>query len=82
MERKPYKGRSLTGAIRRVRELQKLVDQYRELFDRWYEERKLLAKLAATGPCFYDPLEAMAAEELRDDILRNCRLMPDGSAIK
>lgn len=84
MKTKPYKGRSLPAAIRRVREMQRLVDQYIALTGRWFEERKTLAKLAAKGPCFYDPLEAMAAEMLRDDILRkDCRLTPpDGTPIK
>ncbi len=42
-----------------------------------------MAKLAATGPAFYYPLEAMAAEQLRDDILRvSCRLNPDGTPIR
>lgn len=41
-----------------------------------------MAKLAATGPAFHYPLEAMAAEKLHDEILLDhCRLNPEGTPI-
>lgn len=40
---------------------------------------KLLAKLAATGPAFSNPLEAMAAEKLRDVLLDAMGLQSDGT---
>jgi hypothetical protein len=41
--------------------------------NRLLEERNVLAKLAADTPQFFNPLEAMAAKKLRDDILSNVR---------
>jgi hypothetical protein len=66
---KPYKAKTLSGAERRVRELQGQVVALNELLDRWKQERVLLAKLAAADPMFLNPLEAMAAETLRDQLL-------------
>lgn len=38
-----------------------------------------LAKLAAKGPAFFNPLEVMAAEGVRDRILKDLGMAPDGS---
>ena len=38
-----------------------------------------MAKLAADGPCFYSPLDVMAAKEVRDRILWSFGLNPDGT---
>ena len=47
-----------------------------------YDERILLAKAASDGPCFYNPIEAMAAKTLRDTILKDeCGLLPNGDRI-
>ena len=46
-----------------------------ELVLRWLDEKDaeklLLARLSAKTPQFFNPLDAMAAEKLRDDILSN-----------
>ena len=83
MKRKPYKARSIEGAETRVRQLQKQYDDLDKLARKYHLERNLLAMLSATGPCFNNPLEAMMAEQVRDDVLRiSCRLNPDGTQIK
>lgn len=84
-----YKAKSLRGAERRVRELLKQRDECDELISRLaaernraLEERNLLAKLAARGPAFFNPLEVMALEKLRDQILCDVwKMNPDGSPI-
>lgn len=45
------------------------------------QELKLnqLAKLAAKGPTFFNPLEAFAAEDVRDKILASMGMKPDGT---
>jgi hypothetical protein len=78
----PYKAKTLSGAQTRVRQLLKQREEYSELIGRFRRERKLLAMLAAKGPCFYNPLDAFEAENIRDRILANeCRLKPDGTPI-
>jgi hypothetical protein len=63
-------------AVKRIRQLKQPI---KELED----ETVVLAKLAATGRAFFNPLEAFAAESIRDRILRDkCRLNPDGTFIK
>lgn len=80
---KLYKAKSLASAQRRVRELNRLIEDYRQVVDRFHRERVLLAKLAAKGPAFFNPLEAAAAESVRDEILRrDCRMNPDGSFVQ
>ena len=75
---KLYKAKSLAGAEMRVRELQRQLREANEILERWAMERKLLAKLAAKGPCFDNPLIVFDAEKIRDGILKNCGLAPDG----
>jgi hypothetical protein len=81
-----YKAKSITGAQARVRQLEKIrawyEDQCTELklsIKRLNQEADILAKLAAKGPCSFNPLEAFAAEELRDRRLAAMDLNPDGS---
>lgn len=74
-----YKPKSLSGATRRVRELERQIAARDQLLDRWKLERRQLAKLAATGPAFSNPLEAMEAEKLRDGILTSLGMRPDGT---
>ena len=66
---KSYVAKSIAGAQRRVRELQKQVDERNALLDQWARERQMLAMLAAETPQFYNPLVAMEAKEMRDCIL-------------
>jgi len=74
-----YKAKSLTGAQRRVRELEQQVAALNSLLNQWKCERTALAKLAAKGPAFFNPLEAIAAECLRDGILGSLGMRPDGT---
>jgi hypothetical protein len=69
MKSKPYKAKSITGAQAFVRSLLRQRERCEQLLVRYDRDRKLLAKLASKTPLFYNPLEAMAAETLRDDIL-------------
>lgn len=79
-KRKP-RFKSVEAAERRVRLLEKRRDEYEEICQRYERQLIALAKLAATGPAFYNPLEVAAVEELRDRLLRSIRLNPDGSII-
>ncbi len=82
MSTKLYQAKSLAGAQRRVRELSKQLKQMSDVLTRFQLERNLLAKLAAKGPAFYNPLDVYAAEQLRDRILAQVwNLNPDGSPI-
>lgn len=78
MAKAAYKARSLKGAERRVRELLKQRAYHIEILENWNKERKLLAKLAAEGPCFDNPLIAHEAKKIRDHILSLMNLGPDG----
>ncbi len=66
---KPYKAKSLSGAQSRVRQLSKQVAERDQLLERWSYERRMLAKLAAETPQFFNPLVAMEAKQIRDEIL-------------
>ena len=74
-----YKPRTLSGAAQRVAQLQSQIDERESLLKQWYADRIALAKLAAKGPAFFNPLEAMAAEKVRDAILAKIGMRPDGS---
>lgn len=76
---KRYKPRSLPGAAQRVRNLEKQIEALETILRRWKAERILLAKLAAKGPAFFNPLEAFTAERVRDSILDQIGMRPDGS---
>lgn len=83
MKQKPYKARSLKGAERYVRMLIKQRRVTNGLLEKYAMERRALAKLAATGPCFNNPLHIYEAQAIRDEILmRECRLNPDGTEWK
>lgn len=66
-----YKAKTLSGAQRRVRELERLVEKQSALLAEFDCERKMLAKLSARTPQFYNPLDVMAAEKVRDRILHS-----------
>ena len=83
MKAKPYTPKTLSGAQAMVRSLTKQRNEAHDLIHRMHREMILLAKLAAKGPAFFNPLEAMEAEQLRDRVLRQfCGLNPDGTPIK
>ena len=68
---KPYVAKSISGAQRKVRELQRQIVQRDALLHEWHMERVQLAKLAADTPQFYNPLFAMEAKQIRDRILKH-----------
>ena len=74
-----HRYRSIAGAVRRIRELQRQVDYLQEIVRKWEQDRILLAKLAAKGPAFDNPLVAWEAEKVRDAVLSLSGLNPDGS---
>lgn len=74
-----YKAKSIAGAERRVRQLQAQINVMNQILDRWKAERNLLARLAATGQAFFNPLDAMAAEKLRNELLASLGMHPDGT---
>lgn len=80
-KKKLYKARSIAGAERRVRNLQKLLGFYEAITRQYTHELIMLAKLAATGPAFTNPSEVVAAERLRDELLRRNSMNPDGTFI-
>lgn len=84
-----YKAKSLSGAQRLVRSLLKQREEASVRALTLYDtveslkaERTTLAKLAAEGPCFFSPLVVAEAKNLRDRVLRECGLMPDGKFIQ
>jgi hypothetical protein len=66
---KKYKAKSLAGAQRRVRDLERQISERNTLLERWAHERLMLAKLAAETPQFFNPLTVMEAQQIRDAIL-------------
>ncbi len=82
MKRKPYMAKSISGAQLRVRMLEARMAKDSRVFAEVYRDRGLLAKLAADGPCFFNPLDAMEAKIRRDVILsKEFGLNPDGTPI-
>lgn len=85
-KRKPYKAKSIEGAQRKVRQLQRDNEQLRaELayVDRYLVREqhtsRLLARLAAKGPAFDNLMVALEAETRRDQILAELGMNPDGT---
>jgi len=75
---KAYKGKSLAGAQRRVRELMRQIEEWKKIVERFDAERKVLAMLAAEGPCFSNPLIVAQAKQTRNEILSRMNMNPDG----
>lgn len=73
--------KSVENAEKRIRLLERRIQDYEQICTRMDRQIALLAKLSATGPAFFNPLEAMAAETLRDEVLTKLKLNPDGSPI-
>ena len=72
-----YKAKSLSGAERKVRQLQKEVDELRyhaqnleKQIIKITDERFWLAKLASKTPLFDNPLHVWEVEKMRDEILK------------
>jgi hypothetical protein len=76
-----HRFKSIEGAVRRIREMDKIIARDEEICQRYANDRRLLARLCADGPCFNNPLEVFAAKRRRDEILREDGLKPDGTSI-
>jgi hypothetical protein len=74
-----YQGKTLSGATRRVRQLEKQIAERDATIEACAQAVAMLAKLAAKGPAFFSPLAAMEAEKLRDKILDILGMNPDGT---
>lgn len=75
----PYKAQTISGAEREVRRLRRFNRELLAMLDEYAHDRVTLAKFAADGPAFDNPIVVMEAKKLRDSILRDrCRLAPDG----
>jgi hypothetical protein len=82
-----YKAKTLSGAEREVRALRKRIKELDAVIGRYMREaetlkreRALMAKLAADGSAFDNPIVVAAAQEIRNRILReDCRMNPDGT---
>lgn len=81
MNGKPYKAKSITGAQDYVRRLLKLRRETEALLDSYARDRIMLAMLAAKGPTFFGNFRAWEAEEVRDKILKENGMNPDGTFI-
>jgi hypothetical protein len=66
---KPYKAKSLSAAQAAVRRLRRQIAERDELLTRFDRERRLMARLAAETPQFFNPLVAMEAKQIRDRLL-------------
>lgn len=74
--------KTLENAERRVRLLERRLQEYEDICRMKNAELDLLAKLAAAGPAFFNPLEAAAAELTRNTRLRMLGMYPDGKFIR
>ena len=77
---KSYKAKSLKSAERNVRSLLKQRAERDELLAIFDRERKMLAKLAADTPQFFNPLDVYEAKKIRDLILEQLNAEPCNDA--
>lgn len=68
-----YKAKTITGAERRVRQLERNLKEAHRVLDRVISERNVLARLAAETPQFSNPLDVREAKAIRNRILSNLR---------
>jgi hypothetical protein len=87
LKKKP-RFKSVENAEKRIRLLEKQLKELDAICSRYKRDYQTaqsvclsLAKLAADGPCFFNPLDIATAKEGRDMILRSAGLNPDGSFI-
>lgn len=81
-----HRFKTIEGAVRRVRQLEKIVDLYVRADAALLCERKatakkleMLARLSADGPAFMNPLTVYEAKSIRNEILAKHGMNPDGS---
>ncbi len=73
-----YHAKTLSGAQTMVRMLLKQRDERHALLENYAHKLTLLARLAADGPAFDNPLTIYDAKVIRDEILRRMNMGPDG----
>jgi hypothetical protein len=88
MAAETYKAKTKESAEREVmrlrRQLEVEANNWIALSKLYIAERRkavALAKLAANGPAFFNPLEAFAAQDIRNCILRENGMNHDGTFI-
>ena len=86
---KLYTAKTIRGAQEYARRLRRQLDDAHDAIEnmagtvsRLLDERIMLAKLAADGPCFDNPLQAHQAKSIRDTILKDECLAPDGTFLE
>jgi hypothetical protein len=72
-------GSATAMSIEKGHQLADRIEACGQEISRLLEERLALAKLAADGPAFYNPLDVIVAVKVRDEILHRHGLNPDGS---
>lgn len=70
---KKYQAKSLAGAEAKVRQLQKQISDRDNLLIQFDKERKLMARLAADTPQFFNPIVVYEAKQIRDRILNSTK---------
>lgn len=71
--------KSIEGAERRVALLERQIEANGGTIRAMVNDMRVLARLAADGPAFDNPLAIIAAKHIRDRVLADINLNPDGS---
>ncbi len=66
---KAYEAKTISGAQNMVRQLRRQIEERNELLKEFDHQRRLLARLAADSPQFYNPLDVAEAKRIRDKLL-------------
>jgi hypothetical protein len=66
------------AAEQRLAQVEAKLEQERDRVERCRQQMLMLAKLAADGPCFLNPLHVAEAKALRNDLLYQAGLRPNG----
>lgn len=66
------------AAEQRLAQVEEKLEQERDRLERCRQQMLMLAKLAADGPCFFNPLHVAEAKALRNDLLYQAGLRPNG----
>ncbi len=70
---------ALIDARKQIEQMREQLQGMHDMIQVLTKQRFALAKLSATGPAFLNPLEAMEAESIRDEILNVLDMNPDGT---
>jgi predicted ATPase len=73
--------RRVRELLKQIRHLDTILGDYMAQVKKLQTEREVLAMLAARGPAFDNPILAAEATKLRDKVLRECGLNPDGTLV-